>query len=50
MEHSDAWEKFYSTGTIKDYLGYVLSLRLEAEEFEQNRERDCNSGNRISRE
>lgn len=48
METKDAWTRFYTTGNIEDYLSYIDSVKMEAKELEQNRERNCDSGDGLS--
>ena len=50
MDSIASWQRFFKTGNIGDYLKYVDTLKVEARELEQNRERNSDKGNGIQGE
>ena len=50
MDRNNAWNKFYASGSISDYLDYIDEIRAEAKQFEQDCKRDSDKRDGIQRE
>lgn len=50
MEINDAWNSFYATGSVAEYLKYTVSKRAEENQLEQIAERNSDKRNGLSRE
>lgn len=49
MEDSiKSWQIFYQSGSVKDYLNYKFEQSKEADSFEHNNHRNCNTGKELS--